>query len=130
MNIFKLKNQSIGENQPLFLIAEAGVNHNGDLSLAHKLIDKAADVGADAVKFQTFIAEEIVSPETPLAGHHLANVGEELSHFDLIQKLELPFDSFKELKSHCEERGIMFISTPYDLPSAQLLIELNKVQCG
>ena len=86
MNKFKLKNRSIGENQPLFLIAEAGVNHNGDLSLAHKLIDKAADIGADAVKFQTFIAEEIVAHEAPLAGHHLANVGEELSHFDLIQK--------------------------------------------
>lgn len=109
----------------MFIIAEAGVNHNGDISIAHKLIDAAAAAGADAVKFQTFVTEEVVSPETPLAGHHIANVKDRLSHFELIKKLELPLNVFYELKIHCEERGVVFISTPYDIPSAEFLIEMG-----
>jgi sialic acid synthase SpsE len=123
--MWHIKNKMIGENQPVFIIAEAGVNHNGEVAIAHKLIEAAADAGADAVKFQTFITEELVSPETPLAGHHIANVKEELSHFELIKKLQLSFDAFLELKYHAEERGMIFISTPYDIPSAEFLIELG-----
>jgi len=120
-----LKNCEIGDNQPIFIIAEAGVNHNGDIKVAHQLIDAAVDVGANAVKFQTFITEEIVSLHAPLAGHHIANTGKKMSHFDLIKKLELPFECFVELKAHCEEKNLIFISTPYDLPSAQFLIDLK-----
>lgn len=120
-----LKDRVIGDGQPVFIIAEAGVNHNGDISIAHKLIDAAASAGADAVKFQTFITEENISPDTPLAGHHISNVGLNISHFNLIKKLELPLDSFQELKEHCEEKGIIFISTPYDIVAANTLIKIK-----
>lgn len=120
-----LRNRKIGENHPVFIIAEAGVNHNGDVKIAHQLIDVAVEAGADAVKFQTFITEENIVHEAPLAEHHLANVGKTLSHFELIKKLELPLESFTELKSHCEEKGAVFLSTPYDLSSAKFLIELE-----
>lgn len=123
--MWRIKNKLIGENGPVFMIAEAGVNHNGDVTLAHKLIDAAAEAGADAVKFQTFIAEELVSPDAPSASHHLANVNEELSHYALIKKLELPFDAFRELKFHSEEKGMVFISTPYDIRSADFLVDLG-----
>ena len=123
--MWKIQGKSIGPGHSVFLIAEAGVNHNGDVALAHKLIDVAADAGADAVKFQTFITEEVVSPYTPLAGHHIANVQEELSHFELAKRLELPFEAFKELKAHCEEKNLIFISTPYDIPSAQFLMNIG-----
>jgi len=120
-----IKNKVIGENQPVFIIAEAGVNHNGDVSLAHQLIDAAAEAGADSIKFQTFITEELVFPGTPLAGHHIANVKEKLSHFELIKRLQLSFSAFQELKAHSEERNIIFISTPYDIRSAEFLINLG-----
>lgn len=126
MKHIDIGNCIIGENHPVFLIAEAGVNHNGDIDLAHKLIDAAVEAGADAVKFQTFITEELVSPDTPAAGHHLANVGDTVSHFELIKKLELPFGSFQELKEHCEQNGVAFISTPYDIPSVELLAKLKS----
>ena len=125
MKQISLRNRIIGECQPVFIIAEAGINHNGDINIAHRLIDAAVRAGSDAVKFQTFVTEENISPQTPLARHHLCNVGEQLSHFELIKKLELPFESFKELKSHCEEKGVVFLSTPYDMLSAKYLIELG-----
>lgn len=123
--MWSIKSRVIGDSQPVFIIAEAGVNHNGDVDIAHKLIDATAAAGANAVKFQTFITEELVSPETPLAGHHTANIKDKLSHFDLIKKLQLPFSAYQELKSHSEERGMIFISTPYDMRSAEFLIDLE-----
>lgn len=107
------------------MIAEAGVNHNGNINTAFDLIDAAIESGADAVKFQTFITEENISKDTPLASHHLNNVGTSLSHFELIKRLELPFDCFKQLKQYCNERKINFISTPYDLKSADYLINID-----
>ena len=123
--MWKIQGKVIGPGEPVFLVAEAGVNHNGDIDLAHRLIDAAVDAGADAVKFQTFITEEVVSKKAPLAGHHLANIKEVVTHFDLIKKLELPFTAFTELKEHCEERNVVFISTPYDILSAEFLIDLG-----
>ena len=115
----------IGRDEPVFIIAEVGVNHNGNIDLAHRLIDAAADVAADAVKFQTFVVEELVSREAPCASHHVSNIREEISHYDLLKKLELPFGAFEDLKRHCEERGVVFISTPYDIPSAKYLIDIK-----
>ena len=115
----------IGKGHPVFLVAEVGVNHNGSVDAAHALIDAAAVSGADGVKFQTFITEELVSLKTPLAGHHMANIRDNISHFDLIKRLELPFDAFEGLKLHCEDKGMVFISTPYDLVSADFLIKLG-----
>lgn len=125
LKMWRIKNRVIGENQPVFIIAEAGINHNGDVAIAHKLIEAAAGAGADSVKFQTFITEELVSPETPLAGHHIANIKEKFSHFELIKKMQLPFSVFYELKAHCEEKDMIFISTPYDIHSAEFLINLG-----
>lgn len=124
--MWTLKNNIvIGKKRPVFLIAEAGVNHNGNIESAHELIDAAAAAGADGIKFQTFITEELVSSDTPLAGHHIANVKSEESHFELLKKLELPFDAFPDLKTHCEQKGMVFISTPYDILSANYLIDLQ-----
>jgi len=125
MPVLKLAKSTIGGDAPVFLIAEAGVNHNGELALAHRLIDAAVDAGANAVKFQTFITEENIRFDAPLAAHHVANVGEDMSHYDLIKKLELPFDAFGELKTHCEDRNVVFLSTPYDLPSTEFLVDLG-----
>jgi len=115
----------IGTDEPVFIVAEAGINHNGDIEIAHKLIDVAADAGADAVKFQTFLTEELVSNEAPLAEHHIANVKDAISHYDILKRVELPFSSFQQLKTHCEERRIIFLSTPYDISSAELLIRMK-----
>ncbi len=120
-----LRNRRLSPDAPVFIIAEAGVNHNGEIKQAHQLIDQAAACGADAVKFQTFITEEIISKDAPLAGHHLANVGKSTSHFDLIKRLELRFDAFDELKQHCEEKKMTFFSAPYDIESARFLIGLG-----
>ncbi|MFC1807232.1 N-acetylneuraminate synthase family protein [Candidatus Omnitrophota bacterium] len=125
MSLLSLKKHNIGEGNPVFLIAEAGVNHNGDINIAHELIDAAKEAGADCVKFQAFTAAETVTLGAPLASHHLANTGSELSHFELIRKLELPPESFTELKYHCEQKNIMFLSTPYDIRSVASLIKLN-----
>ena len=114
-----------GSPQPVFVIAEAGVNHNGDVEIAHRLIDKSADAGADAVKFQTFLADEVVSKSAPAAAHHIANVSETVNHYDLIKKLELPLHVFGELKKHCEDIGITFISTPYDIISMNFLKKIG-----
>lgn len=115
----------VGDGQATFIIAEAGVNHNGDIDLAHKLIDAAAETGADAVKFQTYLTEELTAPDAPLAGHHVANVGHEMSHFQLLRKLQLPWDQHGPLKAHCDELGLIFISTPYDIPSARFLVDFG-----
>ena len=123
---FKIQNKMVGNENTIFLIAEAGVNHNGDIKIAHKLIDRASNAGADAIKFQTFTANEGISDNSPLAGHHIKNVGKSISHYDLIKKLELPFNSFINLKKHCEDNGLIFISTPYDIKSAEFLIQINS----
>lgn len=107
------------------IIAEAGVNHNGSLKKAHELIDKATDCKADAIKFQTFIAEDLISNKAPLANHHKENLDDNISHKNLIKKLQLPFEAFKELKEHCDKNKIEFISTPYDIKSANFLLSLD-----
>ena len=118
-------NKVIGEGEPTFLIAEAGINHNGNKEIAHKLIDAAADSGADAVKFQTFITEEGIHQSCPRPSHESHNIKESISHFDLVKKWELPFDEFIQLKRHAEDRSVIFISTPYDLVATKYLIDLN-----
>lgn len=123
---YKIGDKIISEGAPVFLIAEAGINHNGDIDIAHELIDAAASSGADAVKFQTFITEEIIHPNCPNPSHEINNIGDNISHFDLVKKWELQFDQFIELKKHCKEKNVIFISTPYDLESAKFLIKLKS----
>lgn len=109
-----------------YVIAEAGVNHNGDLQMAKRLIDIAVNSKADAVKFQTFKTELIISTCAPKAEYQRQTTGEGESQFEMVKKLELSFNQFRELKAYCDERDIEFLSTPFDIESADFLIdELN-----
>ncbi|MBL4889045.1 MAG: N-acetylneuraminate synthase [Candidatus Lindowbacteria bacterium] len=109
----------------VFIIAEAGVNHNGDLDIAKKLIDVAVDAGADAVKFQTFITEDIVSPDAPKAEYQKVTTTTAESQFDMIKKLELSREDHEHLLSYCEDKPIEFLSSPFDEKSVSLLVELG-----
>lgn len=112
--------------QKTLIIAEAGVNHNGDLALAKKLIEAASEAGADFVKFQSFKTEECVSVSAPKAKYQIANAeNKDESQFEMIKKLELDKNAHLELMKHCEKCGIAFLSTPFDLPSIVLLDELG-----
>ncbi len=108
-----------------FIIAEAGVNHNGDINLARNLVDVAVEAGVDAVKFQTFKTEEIVVVNAPKAKYQIETTSSKETQFEMIKELELSFKSFKELKNYCDERDIMFLSTPFDIESARFLKELG-----
>jgi N,N'-diacetyllegionaminate synthase len=107
----------------IFIIAEAGVNHNGDLDTAKKLAIEAKRAGADAVKFQTFIAEQSVSIHAPKADYQIRNTSSEESQFDMVKKLELSFAQFIDLNKFCEDIGIMFLSTAFDLGSLDFLTD-------
>lgn len=117
----KIKDFMIGPGNPCFIIAEAGVNHNGDIKLAHKLIDAAAKAGADAVKFQSFVAEDIVTPQAAKADYQVQTTGDGSGQFDMLKKLELSGDQQAELKAHCEKADILYLCTPYEEKSADLL---------
>ena len=107
------------------IIAEAGVNHNGSLELAFKLIDAASEAGADVVKFQTFKAENLVTQSAAKADYQLETTDVEETQFEMIKKLELSYDMHLKLISRCKEKGIRFSSTGFDPLSVNLLIELG-----
>ena len=109
----------------VFIIAEAGVNHNGNIALAKQLIDVAAKAGADAVKFQTFIAEEVVSTNAPKAEYQKQTTDAFESQLDMIKKLELLKEDHQELMDYAKQKNIMFLSTPFDNRSVDLLVELG-----
>jgi len=111
--------------QPVFIIAEAGVNHNGDLNLAKQLIEVAAEAGADAVKFQTFKAENLVKKNTPKAAYQQRTTTANESQFAMIKKLELDVNMHRKLIRHCQQCNIMFLSSPFDLDSIRMLNNLN-----
>ncbi len=123
---FNIGNKEISENSQTFIIAEAGVNHNGSVELAKKLIDVAARAGADAIKFQTFVTEELVTPRAKSAAYQQKNVGKS-SQFELIKQLELTMDDFEELARHARKKDILFLSTPFDLKSAEFLSSVINV---
>ncbi|EAJ0469222.1 N-acetylneuraminate synthase [Campylobacter upsaliensis] len=109
----------------VLIIAEAGVNHNGDINLAKKLIEQAAKAGADVVKFQTFKANSCVSVSAKKAKYQLETTAKEESQLEMIQKLELSYESHFELMKHCKKHGIAFLSTPFDLESVGFLRGLD-----
>jgi len=109
----------------VFIIAEAGVNHNGSIELAYKLIDIAVEAGADAVKFQTFKAENLVTKSADKADYQKQTTDESESQFEMIKKLELDFDIHKKLINYCKEKDIMFLSTPFDHDSIDMLDNLG-----
>lgn len=109
----------------IFIIAEAGVNHNGDLALAKKMIDVAATSGADAVKFQAWSASRLVTRSAAKATYQIANTGTNESQFAMLEKLELPPEAHRILIDHCASRGIAFLCSPFDIESVHLLHELG-----
>lgn len=109
----------------VFIIGEAGVNHNGDINLAKKLIDIAVEAKVDAVKFQTFKTEKIIGKFAKKAEYQNENTKNNESQYDMVKKLELSFDEFKELKEYCDKRNMMFISTPDDTDSVDFLADME-----
>ena len=107
------------------IIAEAGVNHNGDISIAHKLIDAAFNAGADIIKFQTFKANNLASLSAPKAPYQLLHTEDNENQQKMLKNLELSEESFYELKKHCEEVNIEFLTTAFDLDSLSFVNKLN-----
>ncbi len=106
-----------------FIIAEAGVNHNGSLDLAFQLVDAAVESGVDAVKFQTYKTENLVTKNAMQAQYQEKNIGKVSSQFEMLKNLELSYENFKKLKRYCDENNIRFLSTPFDLDSVDFLIK-------
>jgi N-acetylneuraminate synthase len=115
----------VGSGQLCFIIAEAGVNHNGSLEMARHLVDAAVEAGADAVKFQTFKAEHLVTPNAPKADYQLQTTDADESQRDLLHRLELSPEAHQDLLGYCKEKAILFMSTPFDEESADYLHELG-----
>lgn len=110
----------------VFIIAEAGVNHNGCLDRAKKMVDVALDAKVDAIKFQTFKTELVVTRIAPKAKYQEINTGNADSQFEMIKRLELSYTEFLELNAYCQEKNILFLSTPFDFESLDFLInEVN-----
>ncbi len=116
--------RKIGDGHPCFIVAEAGVNHNGSLDIAKKLVNAAKLSGADAVKFQIFIPEEIVSPDAPKADYQKKTTGEG-SQYEMLKKLALTEDEFLELRDYAKNAGIIFFATPHDLASVDIFEKLD-----
>jgi N-acetylneuraminate synthase len=119
---------------PCFIIAEAGVNHNGSIELAYQLVDEAIKAGADAVKFQTFFADALASDTAPKADYQLRSTGAEESQLEMLKRLQLSKEDHERLIAYCRTRGILFISSPFDHDSVDLLdsleIPLFKIPSG
>jgi N,N'-diacetyllegionaminate synthase len=109
----------------VFIIAEAGVNHNGSLKIAKKMVDAAVRAGADAIKFQTFCADDIVIKSAPSAAYQKKGSAQAENQFEMLKKLELSLDAHKELIRYCKDKGIIFLSTPFSLQGIDLLKKLG-----
>ncbi|MBW1726254.1 MAG: N-acetylneuraminate synthase [Deltaproteobacteria bacterium] len=111
MVTIRIGSSEIGVGNPCFIIAEAGVNHNGDINLAKKLIDVASNAKANAIKFQTFVSEDLVAKDVEIVGYQKENIGKTISQLEMLKNLELSLDEFRELKNYCDEKKIIFLST-------------------
>jgi len=125
MKVVRVGTRLIGEGQPCMMVAEVGINHNGDMSLAHRSIDAAADAGADAVKFQNYHTEDFVSDRT--LTHEYISQGKKIveSQFDMFKRCELSPTHLRELREHCDRRGVIFFSTPTSESGIRDLVELS-----
>lgn len=121
----KVSDKIISENTPVFIIAEAGVNHNGDINKAKELIDVAANAGVDAVKFQAFKTENLILEEVEKAPYQQKTTDSEESQFNMLKSLEISKNQNKELIDYCKEKNIIFLSTPFDEKSIDELVELD-----
>lgn len=129
-----IKNRLIGFKNPCFIIAEAGVNHNGDIRIAKKLIEEAKKAGANAIKFQTFKTEELVTKGTRMAAYQKKNLKtENKEQYAMLKRLELSHENFIELEKHCEKTGIMFLSTAHtesEIAFLDSLVSAHKIASG
>lgn len=132
--MLNIGNIVIGDGNSIFIIAEAGVNHNGDINTAKKMVDKAAFAGVDAIKFQTFKTEKLVTGYADMAEYQKFNIGKVDSQFNMLKKLELSYENFIEIQQYCKHKKIMFLSTPFDFESADFLdsigMEAFKISSG
>ncbi len=125
MNAVEIATRAIGPGHPCCVIAEAGVNHNGDLALAKRLIDAAVEAGADAVKFQTFRADRLASAAAPKAAYQLRATDRRESQREMLRRLELSEPAHRALMAHCRQRRILFLSSAFEEVSADLLHRLS-----
>lgn len=123
----KIGNRFVGFDEPSFIIAEAGVNHNGRLDLALKLVDAVFKAGADAVKFQNFVTEEVIRKNAPKAAYQDRNIGKKKTQYQMLKELELTEKDTCELKKYCDKIGIIFLSTASDFDSLNILEKINVV---
>jgi N-acetylneuraminate synthase/N,N'-diacetyllegionaminate synthase len=120
-----LSDRLVGDGQPCLVIAEAGVNHNGDEAKAHALVDAAAAAGADVVKFQTFVPEALAARDAPLAPYQRAALRTSDNQLNMLRRLSLPGATYKALHDHAAARGLLFLSSPFDEASADMLERLG-----
>lgn len=125
MHCIKVGHLTVGEESPCLIIAEAGVNHNGDMALAKRLVEAAKVAGADAVKFQTFTTESVIIAQAPKAPYQRGTTDPAESQFTMLQKLRLSHDDFRRLKEHADRVGITFFSTPHDKRDIRFLVSLG-----
>ena len=121
MQTVEISGRKIGRNNKCFVIAEAGVNFNGDLDMALKLVDVASESGADVVKFQTFNSDRVVTGDAPKAEYAVETTGNQQSHLDMMRSLEFTPDMHEPIIQRCASKGILFLSSPFDEGSADLL---------
>jgi len=125
MKKIEIGNKLVGDEQPIFIIAEVGVNHNGDIRLAKKLIDATKDAGADAVKFQAFKTEKVVTKYAEKAKYQKETTGLSESQYDMIRRLELKDEEIRELYNYAKKNNIIFLSSAFDKESVDLLDNLG-----
>jgi N,N'-diacetyllegionaminate synthase len=126
LNDIIIGHHTVGINKPPLIIAEIGVNHNGNISLAYELVDAAKETGADIVKFQTFKAEKLAFANTPKVEYQKrSEPGKNESHYEMLKRLELSFEETSNIKAYCDKIGISFMSTPYDAQCVNFLNEID-----
>lgn len=133
MEKINIGDRLVGEGEPCFIIAEAGVNHNGNIELAKKLVNVAKNAGADAIKFQTFKAEGVVSKYAEMTLYQKKNIRKKENQQEILKSLELSYKDFKGLKKYCDKTGIIFLSTPHSedaIGFLESLVPAYKVSSG
>jgi N-acetylneuraminate synthase/N,N'-diacetyllegionaminate synthase len=123
----RINNRPIGAGQHCYVIAEAGVNHNGKLEVARELVRQAKRAGADCVKFQTFRADRLVSQDAPKANYQLRTTSRAESQVEMLRKLEMPESWHRDLAAACRDEGVDFLSTPYSFEDADFLDQMDVV---
>lgn len=111
------------DRNTVFIIGEAGVNHNGDIKLAYELVDIAKDAGVDAVKFQTYKTDKVISPATEMADYQKQNLCSNESQYEMVKKLELTYEDFRKIQDYCNKKGILFLSTADEEESLDYLTD-------